>query len=389
MNLTFKKTSSDLTASMDSPVFKTTQKFYSPAYYNKIGYKAIDVHNDLRLFCAPKEDDCKELRGLIYKKNKLVFASLPYNKRVEPYEVSFTGKFFPLSEGTIVNMFYINDRWFTASNKKFDLFKMKWASKTVSFGDTAFEAICHLWKEPIKSNETSRDYISRFAFHHLNPKYGYVFLLSCTAEEKLVCKEPKFPRLTLLALYYKGTHIFEQCVRLNNGAFIRSPKILNIENKDQLDAYLEGCDPYETPGVLYIDLEGRHKKIYTEGYSQLAEIRGNDPDVVRRFLYFFLRQDRFVLDCLICIHPRLKKLEKSVRSHVHRIALCYLDLLESRDWTPQYWMNVVVLNFLKENCKPKEKGNLRKITAFIQEAGVYQFIELTKSHSHLAYDKWC
>ncbi|AAU11006.1 hypothetical protein LDVICp161 [lymphocystis disease virus-China] len=389
MNLDFKKTSSDLTVSMDSPVFKTTQKFYSPAYYNKMGYKAIDVQDDLRLFCAPKEDDCKELRGLIYKKNKLVFASLPYNRRAESCDVLFEGKFFPLAEGTIVNIFYINDQWFIASNKKFDLFKMKWASKNVSFGDTTFEAVNHLWKEPLKPNETSRDYLSRFAFYHLNPKYGYIFLLSCTAEEKLVCKEPKIPRLTLLALYHKGTYIFEQFVRLNNRAIIRSPRILKIENLEQLDAYLEGCDPYETPGVLYIDSMGNHQKIYTEGYSQLSEIRGNDPDVIRRFIYFFLREDRFAQDCLIRIHPKLKQLEKTIRAHIHRIALCYLDLLESSDWTAQYWMNTCVLKFIKENCKSKDKSNLKKITTFLQKTNVYQFIELTQSHSHLAYNKWC
>ncbi|AOC55212.1 hypothetical protein LCDVSa128R [Lymphocystis disease virus 3] len=389
MNLDLEKTSSYLTVSMDSPAFKTTQKFYSPAYYNKIGYKPIDVHNDLRLFCAPKKDDRTELRGLVYKKNKLVFASLPYNKRVEPCDVSFEGKFFPLSEGTIINVFYINNRWFTTSNKRFNLFKMKWASKTVSFGDTAFEAVSHLWKEPLRPSETHQEYLSRFALYHLDPTYGYVFLLSCTEEEKLVCQEPKIPRLTLLTLYYKGTHIYEQRLRLTSGAFIRSPKVLKIESKEQLDAYLEGCDPYETPGVLYIDSAGNHKKIYTQGYAQLSEIRGNDPDIIRRFLYFFLQKDRFAQDCLIRIHPKLKQLEKSVKAHVHRIALCYLDFLESKDWTQQYWMNFIVLKFIAENCKAGEKNNLKKITNFLQEANIYQFIALTRSHAHLAYDKWC
>ncbi|NP_078648.1 hypothetical immediate-early protein [Lymphocystis disease virus 1] len=370
---------------MDSHSFKTTQKFYSPAYYNKIGYKHIDSQADLRLFCAPKTSENKELRGVVYKKDKLVFASLPYNKQTNdiPTEFESTGKFFSLTEGTVVNMFYINNQWFIAGNKNFNIFNLKWASKTTTFGDTAFEAILHLWKEIKRPTETKLHYIQRFALRHLNPKYGYIFLLSCTVEEKLVCHSPKIPYIKLLALYHKGIHTFEHFIKVDNGLIIRTAKALKFNTTVQLECYLEGCDPYEIPGVLYIDPKKGHLKIYTAGYSTLLAIRGNNPNVKETYISFFLSRDEFAQDCLINIHPYLKSLNQTIIAHLERIALCYIDLVESADWKPQYWMSSMLLNFVKD-LNLKTSKPLTDVVNFLLMLQPDNFIWLTKTHMHLA-----
>ena len=129
-----------------------------------------DSDDCLEMYCynVCNNDDefkIKSCRGIVINEdNQILLKSFPYtieynmreHKNISENINNINNiKFYDAYEGTLVRMFYYNEKWYITTHRKLDAFKSKWASKE-SFGEQFEKCINY----EMENNEKIKELIS-------------------------------------------------------------------------------------------------------------------------------------------------------------------------------------------------------------------------------------
>lgn len=272
----------------------------------RLGDKVVscdfDAKNNLELFCYKKcsnEDDdaLKSCRGVVFHDNKLVLSSLPYTHEYTSEELQrgvFVFReysYYPSYEGTLLRLFFFNNRWYLSTHKKLDAFHSKWGSK-YSFGDMFISALTYQHdnnKEFRDKLPEGDDILDRF-YWSLDVKKQYLFLIMFDNYNRIVCMAPEKPTV------YHVASIEDGQIKLDDKSLnLPKPERLQFESLDELYSYVDSIDITQYQGVIAFGQDNTQVKILNSEYARLYKLRGNQPSIKFRYLQVrnTLEEDEF------------------------------------------------------------------------------------------------
>jgi hypothetical protein len=278
--------------------------------------------------CDNPTEECDEMmnfRGHVYSKddNSLVSKSLPFSyERIHTDREGiseFLGDtdlskcdIYDALEGTLIRVFFYNEKWYITTNKKLDAFKSKWIDSR-SFGELFHSSICQTYPD------TPSSQVLEIFFSTLNRNNTYIFLLTSTIYNRIVC-----PASTDSTVYHVGTY------KDNNSFFdssddigILKPKILPFTHTNEVCDYIN-VNQLNIQGVIIFLSNGKQLKILNETYKEYSDIRGNDYNIM--FRYLTIRNDpfknkilRLIYFDLVYMFNHIETSILSVKQHIYNI----------------------------------------------------------------------
>lgn len=268
----------------------------------------VDEDQVLKLYsyekCTEKDTDAVKLQRSVVKDmdGNVVTISLPYtdeyviNDEVELPEMDL-GDYdvYTSMEGTLLRLFYYQDKWYVTTNRKLDAFKSYWSSH-FSFGQIFVNNILHIYKE---TN------IETF-FDKLDKGNTYFFLLMPTIENRIVCLvDSTLPSLYYLGYFEKGD-IGENVVIRRGEELMEISRLVKLEMDNDMTKvkdFVKSVDVWKNQGViLFHKHKNRQVKFLNEEYKRLWSIRNNNPNLFLR--YFEIRTDEKMLDDFFKLYPK-------------------------------------------------------------------------------------
>lgn len=218
-------------------------------------------------------DSVKKIRGLIFDGEKPLFRSLgymtEYNENTIPESFDFSKlKWYESEEGTLIKVFHSHEKWYISTHRKLDAFKSRWGSSE-SFGEIF----------SISLNQSG--FTIETLCSALDKNNMYLFLIRNTRNNRIVSYPPVNP-----TVYYAG-------MICNNGDFslelpiglqIETKKELEFKTREDIKQYISNTDPFIRPGIIGFYPDGSQVKIISEKYQMYSKVRGNEPNVLIRYL---------------------------------------------------------------------------------------------------------
>jgi hypothetical protein len=189
-----------------------------------------------------------------------------------------TSRFFESHEGTIIRVFF-HKKWFVSTHKRLDASASRWGSNE-SFED--------IFRRAIDVLGASSDYNYDTFFNRLDKARQYMFLLRNTKENRIVSLAPQGDKP---AVYHVGTYINGEFVVDDDIGVVRPPEI-KFENADHLFRTVCSMDPLFYQGVFACGDNGFYKLI-NKIYHDLSKVRGNEPNLTKRYLEVRKSQEDF------------------------------------------------------------------------------------------------
>lgn len=210
--------------------------------------------------------------GLILEKNtnQVVCYGLNY---IKEYPDTYEYKDFKVEElvdGTVVKLYYYDEKWVTATNKCIDANESRWIS-TYSFHQLFEEA-----------SEGVLDY------KLLDQKKCYTFVLVHPNNRNIVPYEKK-------EIYHISTRNLETLEELNDDIKVQKPKIVEFKDMKEINKDLDKSS-YKTGGYIILDNQMRRTKILNPEYLNVKKLKGNTPNIYYRImiLYLYDKRDEFL-----------------------------------------------------------------------------------------------
>lgn len=262
--------------------------------------KKIDNDDHLDLFCYTSCDEnepdyIRECRGLVFEGSKLIVKTFPYGYEytykdydtlAENYGDLSQYTIFPSYEGTLIRVFYHNNKWYTSTHRRLDAFRSKWASKK-SYGLHFIEALEYEYstnpqfKSKFNNPPTRRNILEQF-YKTLDKTYQYTFLLQNSIHNSIVCRDVVNPRVFHVGTFINGRVSFEVDIGVSR------PSPLSFDTLDKLIDYVEELDIGKLQGVIMYSGE-KYIKILNHRYKYYFGLRGNEPSL--KFRYLQVRND--------------------------------------------------------------------------------------------------
>jgi hypothetical protein len=233
----------------------------------------------------------KKIRGVVRSGSQLISSSFGYIdeldvdkheseilKRIHSFNQS---KIYKMYEGTVVRMFYWKHRWFMSTHKKLNAFDSKWGkSGCKTFGEMFIDGLCNDKLDWKPQNPDIWDVYNNFCFS-LNTEKTYVFLILHDNNTQMVCNNDE----TLLPIYHIGefdnkTHLLVE----GNTSGIPSLPQLSFNNPQEIIDYVRNMCPFKNQGIIVYFPNQTQLKIYNSNYKTIQDIRGNQPDIIFRYL---------------------------------------------------------------------------------------------------------
>ena len=183
----------------------------------------------------------------------------------------------PSYEGTLIRVFFYNNKWHITTHKKIDAKQSKWGCD-VSFGELFEQAYKHHYQLEEKS-DIQLDLEQRFQHENV-----YIFLLKNYFYNRIVCNATDIPNLILLGHIQKQSSTYQ---------FILHDDTLqlNITTQDQLVEYVEQINITCLQGVILIDPTTLECiKVINNNYWFYYTLRNNQPNVIYRFIELVQQQ---------------------------------------------------------------------------------------------------
>ena len=291
-----------------------------------------DEQTGLDLFCyihcEPSDSDIrKKCRGVVFDNNKLVMKGFPYTieytkinnqQEINDNIVSIFNEcsFYDAYEGSLIRMFHYNDKWFLSTNRKFDAFKSKWASKE-SFGSFFKKALENEYKNNVKFRSTFDfnpevdDIIERFQ-SVLDKKKQYMFLLLNSPENRIVSSAYENP-----TFFHVGTFI-DMELDMSDDLSIPYPKEHKFSDINDLYDYVEMMDYKKHQGIIVFAPGNLQYKIFNQDYYELYKVRGNEPSI--KFRYLQVRMNKKYSDMLHFLYPEYQEAFAEYENYIYTIA---------------------------------------------------------------------
>ena len=207
--------------------------------------------------------------GIILEKNtnKLVCNMFPIVKEYpDKYEyTSFNNIVIEeVVDGTLIKLYYYNNKWNIATNRCIDASKAFWIS-TTSFYDLFMEA----------SNAINLN------FESLNKTYCYAFILQHPQNRNVkVYAEPN------IVYIYSFDLANNVCVFDSNLSMLQKPKRYNFNSWDELFQNVTKLE-YDIEGFIIYNINKEITKIINPKFKAIKDLKGNTPNLMYRSLILF------------------------------------------------------------------------------------------------------
>jgi hypothetical protein len=298
---------------------------------------------------APPRSDGLEIvanetfRSAIFADGKLLFKGFPESQ--EYTDENFTDidvssfRAFNCLEGTLIRVFHRSNEWYTATSRRFDAFVSKWASRRVTFGQsfaTALRAI-------VSRNDgvDDKQFLNEFYEANLSKNLLYTFLLTPTAEERIVCIPTEPSRVVYIGSESPETHIinFDDDIMFENSVFPKRCEILGLKTSKDVQEYVFDNIDYNTAqGVILFkqtdDGEMTAIKILSQEYADRFRIRGNVSSL--KFRYLELRAaPQKDLDLFFELYPEMVRVGRDIEEMIYfvckRLHAIYMKIYIEND----------------------------------------------------------
>ena len=292
---------------------------------NMIGHELNNTSHDrdtnIDMFCYNKctndsDDIIKRCRGIVYDNDSLVMEAFPYTHEIShdcnPEILNDMFKYIDFDkcsmydshEGTLIRVFYYKHKWFVSTHKKLDAFKSYWGSNQ-SFGDIYKSSLDSEYetndkfrnniKDPNNTLESNRESLMEIFHDGLDKNHQYMFLLCTNKNNRVVCDSPEIQSLLHVGTFIDGK------LNLKHDVCIRRPTQLYFSGQDEMVEYVKSVNLHRTQGVILFTPDNKQYKMVHGYYRELFNIRGNEPNIMFRFLQ--LRLDPKRLNKLIELYP--------------------------------------------------------------------------------------
>ena len=288
--------------------------------------KLFDVYEGLELFCY--KNCCngssltvKNSRGVIYKDNNVVLQTFPYSDEyttdILPDTLNFNDcVIYESHEGSVIRMFYCNDKWYISTHKKISAFNSRWSSNE-SYGDMFKKSIEYLYNNDTSFKERldvyeDVDILEKFK-HILDISKQYVFFILNTSHNRIVCIEPEHP-----TVYHTGT-FHNSILSLEDNIGISYPKKFTFTNLDELRGYVDTIDHFKLQGVICFFSNNVQIKVYNRDYLYYFDIRSNEYAIGYRYLQ--LRNDANKVLSIMNLYPDYINLFKKYETTIQKLSV--------------------------------------------------------------------
>ena len=293
-----------------------------------------DTETGLSLFsyihCEPTDGELiKRCRGVVYKDDQLIMQGFPYTyeyseknnlQEIKDNINMETCSFYDSHEGSVIRMFYYGGKWYLSTNRKFDAFKSKWASKD-SFGSFFKKALQNEFEVNEKLKERIGDYdkefdsddvIKIFADKILDKDKQYMFLLLNNEENRIVCNATENPQIFHVGTFVHGV------LSMDEDICIPYSKKHNFKTLEDLLKYVDEVDFKKLQGVIVFAPNNLQFKIFNIDYQYLYNVRGNEPSI--KFRYLQVRMNKDYNESLYYLYPNFSKHFEDYENHIYEIA---------------------------------------------------------------------
>ena len=230
-------------------------------------------------FCGNSSPDgLKKIRGVVFSGEKSLFSSLGYTEEYSENDkeiVSTKGvveklSIFRSEEGTLIRLFYTNNKWYVSTNRKLDAFHSRWGT-TTSFGEIFKESLRYLSKK-------DEDPVQEL-FDRLDKNNVYFFLIRNTKENRIVSLPPSHP-----TVFHVGTLLDGKTFDLTIETGIPKQDKLNFQSWDDVFTHVQDVNHLDCQGVIVFYEDGTQFKIINAKYQLYSQVRGNESSVNFRYL---------------------------------------------------------------------------------------------------------
>jgi hypothetical protein len=311
----------------------TTEQLTSRSFVDenlKTMVKKTDEDGDISLYCYIQcgDDDTdiiKNSRGLVYKGDTLAVRAYSYTSDYNadddvdkisellmshnPSECSIYDSY----EGTLIRVFYLNDKWFVSTHKKLDAYKSKWCSN-ISFGDMFENALKSEYEcnEKFKNGIDAGNGILSGFLDTLDKSLCYTYLVLNGDDNRIVCNPPTRP-----TTYFVGCFSADSKRPDMVNSLVPEPPRKQFDCIDDIIGYVRRTDYKTQQGVIVITPSTQFK-ILSKDYSYLFDIRGNEASV--KFRYLQLRMDKERREALVFLYPNQSQTFDLYENTLYKIA---------------------------------------------------------------------
>jgi hypothetical protein len=263
-----------------------------------------DYKNNLQLYhynnCTNDSlQHIKETRGVVKSNDKIVSKSFGYideytvdgenvsellknNKLILDNVHSFNqSKIYKMYEGTVVRMFFWKHKWYLSTHKKLNAFDSKWGhSECKTFGEMFVNSLSDPLVNVATTSDDVLDIFNNFCFQ-LDTSKTYVFLIVHDDLTSMICKRSEeTPSCFHIGEFDNRTHLLVE----GNTSGLPSLPQLSLNTVFDLIEYVRNLNHLEHPGVIIYFPNQTQMKIYNHKYRKAQELRGNQPDLLYRYL---------------------------------------------------------------------------------------------------------
>ncbi len=301
--------------------------------------KVFDQVDDMSLvhyIDEPPHRSLERYRGLILERNPNtdwgspeyveVCKSFPFTPEVSEAPENIREAYWS-EEGTVLRVFWNNERWYISSHRLIDCTSRKWSSKR-TFGELFDDCI-------------SREQLSSV----LDKNFVYVFLLQ--HPENRIVSTFETPRLLHVQTLRSNGEILEETKVFLEHPNIACPEKVNLEGN--LSEMAQN-PPRGKNGILFSLEDGNYAKIVSKEYTRKRNIRGNEPNLCLRYLNLSKLETKEDSEELLRMFPEKRREISEVQEDVASLNSYLYSLYRQRYISKE---NIIL---------PKDEHNIIKFT---------------------------
>lgn len=309
----------------------------------------------LELFCADSTDVCRE-RGDVYCENKKIFNSFPYSYEIVGYSDDVKNMInndkilcTKAIEGSLIRVFYFEDRWFITTHRKLDAYKSKWGNGK-SFGEIFEDAITAVTQKEFKEFMMSLDY-----------NIQYIFLTTAVETTRIVCEPPTEQSVYLYqALDSDSGNLCSDLESVSAEINIPLEEKILFANKGEVEKHLNTMTfPFTSQGLLFFNTETFESyKFIAPAYQKYSDVRGNMPSVMFAYLHHVNNEEnKFMFKSMYPSHlGTIEKYEQALECVTEELFDKYYRRF-SDGYRETYSKNV---HYFIENCRKSNRNLLTR-----------------------------
>lgn len=253
----------------------------------------VDSNDDLRIYCYRKTnkiDEFHNLRGIVLdNNNNVIVRGLPYCTELTAVNLLdladkidiTTTKIYNSYEGTIIRVFFHNEKWYTSTNRRLNAFESKWAAKHITFGKTFTFALRKHFPTLSKEYENNVEFLESVYNGYMDKQNVYMFLIQPSIEERIVISGGT--NIVWHIQTSRNQEITDDLFYNEKSECLSSVQI-HTTDWDEINNVVMNTDKNVSQGLLLITSSDEYIKVYNNDYDYFQRLRGNVPSIKFRYL---------------------------------------------------------------------------------------------------------